>query len=80
MSILLFQKNQNNSAYGDFPNALNKLMYPVICLFHASSFQTSFARRNAAQPFGQPTYIVAWVMMAEISSLVTPFAFAFCRL
>ncbi len=38
----------------------------------ASSFQTSFARRNTAQPLGQPTYMVAWVMMAAISSFVTP--------
>ena len=44
-----------------------------------SSFQTSLARRNTAQPFGQPTYMVACVMMAAISSLVTPCAFAFCR-
>ena len=45
----------------------------------ASSFQTSFARRNTAQPFGQPTYMVAWVMIAAISSFVTPWALAFCR-
>ena len=41
--------------------------------------QTSFARRKTAQAFGQPTYIAACVMIAAISSLVTPFALALAR-
>ena len=36
------------------------------------SFQTSFASLKTAHPFGQPTYMVAWVIMAAISSFVTP--------
>lgn len=44
-----------------------------------TSPHTSFARRNTAHAFGQPTYIPAWVIAEAISSLVTPFAFAFCR-
>ena len=49
------------------------------CFIMAYSPQTSFARRNTAQPLGQPTYMVAWVMMAAISFRVTPWALAFCR-
>ena len=54
--------------------------FSVDSVFHYdsfSSFQTSFASLNTAQPFGHPTYMVACVIIAAISSFVTPCIFAF---
>ena len=66
-------------ASAEVPMTVSSLFLPFSGNTGSYSSQTSFARRNTAQPFGQPTYIVTWVMTAAISSFVTPCFFAFCR-